>query len=70
MSVCTLDNKIFVLGDTTCEMLDLNDDDPHWRYFAEMNRSHEHGGAVVVDRKIYVLGRYRYRFYFHSERNT
>jgi len=59
-SVCTLDNKIFVLGgglgDTTCEMLDLNDDDPHWRYFAEMNRSHEHGGAVVVDRKIYVLG--------------
>ena len=34
--VCTLDNKIFVLGGvddngdcTTCEMLDLSDDDPH-----------------------------------------
>ena len=31
-SVCTLDNKIFVLGGwckTTCELLDLSDDDPH-----------------------------------------
>ena len=31
-SVCTLDNMIFVLGGyghTTCEMVDLSDDDPH-----------------------------------------
>ena len=58
-SVCTLDNKIFVLGgwgDTTCEMLDLSDDDPHWRYIAQMNREHFGGGAVVIERKIYVLG--------------
>ena len=57
-SVCTLDKKIFVLGggvgDTTCEMLDLSDDDPHWRYIAQMNSGH--GGAVVMERKIYVLG--------------
>ena len=32
-SVCTLDNKIFVLyGVTTCEMLGLSEDDPQWRY--------------------------------------
>ena len=58
-SVCTLDNKIFVLGgwdDTTCEMLDLSDDDPHWRYIAQMNSDHYCGGGVVIDRKIYVLG--------------
>ena len=59
-SVCTLDNKIFVLGgchrNTTCEMLDLNDDDPHWRYIAQMNSKHYGGGAVVVERKMYVLG--------------
>ena len=59
-SVCTLDNKIFVLGgvggSTTCEMLDLSDDDLQWRYIPEMNSIHSYGGAVVVDRKIYVLG--------------
>ena len=63
-SVCTLDNKIFVLGGnggrygdgTICEMLDLSDDDPHWRYIAQMNSKHYGGGAVVVERKIYVLG--------------
>ena len=57
-SVCTLDNKIFVLrgyDETTCEMLDLSDDDPHWRYIAQMNREH-YGGAVVIKGKIYVLG--------------
>ena len=32
-SVCTMDNKVFVLyGVTTCEMLDLSEDDPQWRY--------------------------------------
>jgi len=59
-SVCTLDNKIFVLGGygegTTCEMLDLSDDDPHWRYVAQMNSGHYGDGAVVIERKIYVLG--------------
>ena len=57
-SVCTLDNKIFVLGgyDTTCEMLDLTDDNPHWRYIPEMNRKHFCDGAVVIERKIYVVG--------------
>ena len=60
-SVCTLDNKIIVLGGgdgegTTCEMLDLSDDDPHWRYIAQMNRRHDNGGAVVIEKKIYVLG--------------
>ena len=57
-SVCALDNKIFVLGggdDTTCEMLDLRDDDPHWTYVARMNSVH-FGGGVVIERKIYVLG--------------
>ena len=61
-SVCTLDNRIFALGGghnrITCEMLDLNDDDPHWRYIADMNRAHFNGGAVVIQRKIYVLGGY------------
>ena len=58
-SVCTLDNKIFVFAsddDTSCEMLDMTDDDPHWRYIAQMNSGHGRGGAVVIDRKIYVLG--------------
>ena len=60
-NVCTFDNKIFVLGsrglgDTSCEMLDLSDDDPHWRYIAQMNSEHYEGGnAVVIERKIYVL---------------
>ena len=58
-SVCTLDNKIFVLsgygGTFTCEMLDLSDDDLHWRYISVMNSVHYGGGAVVIERKIYVL---------------
>ena len=57
-SVCTLDNKIFVLGgynNTTCEMLDLSDDDSHWRYISVKNSVHYGGGAVVIERKIYVL---------------
>ena len=56
-SVCTLDNKIFVLaGDNiTCEMMDLSDDDPEWRYIAKMNSKY-YGNAVVVERKIYVMG--------------
>ena len=38
-------------------MLDLSDDDPHWRYIAQMNSDqYEGGGAVVIERKIYVLG--------------
>ena len=57
-SVCTFDNKIFALSgtDTTCEMLDLTDDNPHWRYIPEMNRKHFCDGAVVIERKIYVVG--------------
>ena len=59
-SVCTLDNKIFVLGgngDTTCEMLDLSEDDPHWRYIALMNYNcGYHDSAVVIEGKIFVLG--------------
>ena len=60
-SVLTLDNKIFVLGGlgcgTSCEMLeDLHDDNPEWRYIADMNIEHYYGGAVVIERKIYVLG--------------
>ena len=61
-NVCTLDNKIFVLGGgrghsrgKTCEVLDLSDDDPQWRYIARMNCK-SYGGAVVSERKIYVLG--------------
>ena len=46
-SVCTLDNKIFVLGadygGTACQMLDLSDDDPHWRNIANMNNNHYDG---------------------------
>ena len=58
-NVCTLDNKIFVLGrgintDTTCEVLDLSEDDPQWRYTADMNSRHS-GTAVVIERKIYFL---------------
>ena len=66
LSVCTLDNKIFVLGcgrkGTTCDMLDLNYDDLHpqwrWRYMADMNNRHNGGVAVaaVIEKKIYVLG--------------
>ena len=59
-SICTLDNKIFVLGgsayDRTYEMLDLRDDDPQWRYVAKMNSGHYGGGAVVVEGKIYSAG--------------
>ena len=57
-SVCTLDNKIFVLGDgddTTCVMLDLSDDDPHWRYVANMKSVHKYGSIVLIEKKIYVL---------------
>ena len=58
ISVCTLDNKIFVLGgDTnTVEMFDMSDDDPEWRYVAHMIGVHNSGGAVVVKKKIYALG--------------
>ena len=60
-SICTLDYKIFVLGgasinDTTCEMLDLSDDDPHWRYISNLKTGHSSGGAVVIQKKIYALG--------------
>ena len=60
-SVCTLDSKIFVLGnlflDGACEMLDLSDDDPHWRYVAEKNRRFNNvGHAVVIEKKIYAVG--------------
>ena len=37
-------------------MLDLSDDDPHWKYIAQMNSNHYGGGAVVIEGKIYVLG--------------
>ena len=64
-NVCTLDNKIFALGGyggggrgATCEMMDLSNDDPHWRYIAQMNNSHAGGGAVVIEKRIYVLGGY------------
>ena len=65
-AVCTFDNKLFLLGGyaiASCEMLDLSDDDLHWRYIDRMknilNRGHRTGGyAVVVERKIYVLGGY------------
>ena len=61
-NVCTLDNKIFVMGGdynvTSCEMLDMSDDDPQWRYISKMNSDHFTGGAVVVEKKIYVLGGY------------
>ena len=58
--VCTLDSKIFVLGGdygegTSCEMLDLCDVDPQWRYISSMNSQHHGGAAVVIERKIYVL---------------
>ena len=59
--VCSLDNKIFVLGgygggDDTCEMLDLSDDDPQWRFIADMDSEHYSGGAVVLERRIYLIG--------------
>ena len=37
-------------------MLDLSDDDPQWRDIAQMNRRHYDCDAVVIERKIYVLG--------------
>ena len=37
-------------------MLDLSEDDPKWRFIAKMDSSHMDGSAVVVDKKIYVLG--------------
>ena len=58
-NVCTVKKKIFVLGGyrtTTCEMLDLSEDDPKWRYIANMNSFHSDGGAVVINEKVYVLG--------------
>ena len=58
-SVCILDNKIFSLGGYDfgdCEMLDLSDNDPQWIYMAEMNKKHYDGGAVVIEKKVYVLG--------------
>ena len=58
-AVCTVDKKIFVLGsinDTTCEMLDLSDDDPQWRYIASMNSGHEGISAAVIEKKIYAIG--------------
>ena len=59
-SVCTLDNKIFVFAsddDTSCEMLDMSDDDPHWRYVAEKNRRFNNvDHAVVIEKKIYAVG--------------
>ena len=58
-SVCALDNKIYVMGGGgyTCEMLDLNDDDPEWRYIAEMNRIlHNDNSAVVIEKNVYVVG--------------
>ena len=58
-SVCTLDNKIFVMGGghDSCEMLDLSDDDAQWKYMADMNRTrHNDNSAVVIEKKVYVLG--------------
>ena len=59
-SVCTLDSKIFALGGyrtTSCEVLDLGEDDPKWRFIASMDSDHSHsGGVLVVNGKIYVLG--------------
>ena len=53
-TVSTLDNKIFVLGggydSATCEMLDLSEDDPQWRYIPEMNSIHFNASAVVVEK--------------------
>jgi len=61
-SVCTLDKKMFVLGGyghgVTCEMLDLSDDDPQWRFIANMNNSHYSGGAALIERKVYVMDCY------------
>ena len=62
-SVCAVDNKIFAVSgageDTTCEMLDLSDDEPQWKYIANMNSNHKGGGLVEVDGKIYAIGGYR-----------
>ena len=57
-SVCTLDNKIFVLGggSVTCEVLDLDEDDPHWRYISSMSCGYQGGGAVDMEGNIYALG--------------
>ena len=58
--VCTMDNKIFVLGGcnyfggTNCEILDLSDDDPHWRYIADYP-GHPGGDAMVIEKNVYIL---------------
>ena len=57
-SVCVLDNRIYVLGgqNTTAEVLDLNEDDPHWRYIAAMNVDYENAGVAVIGGHIYNIG--------------
>ena len=59
-SVCAVDNKIFVVDcdkHPSCEMIDLNDENPQWKYFADTKTSdHEGGELVVVEKKIYVFG--------------
>ena len=38
-------------------MIDLNDENPQWKYFADTKTSdHEGGELVVVEKKIYVFG--------------
>ena len=55
-----MDNKIFVVDCDkypSCEMIDLNDEDPQWKYFTDTNTGdHEGGETVVVEKKIYVFG--------------
>ena len=62
-SVCSVDTKIFVVAGNdktaSCEMLDLSEEYPKWRYIAAMNRSHKGGGIVPFDKKVYVLGGHR-----------
>ena len=58
--VCSLDSKIFVLGDDKrsrgiCIVLDLSEDDPEWNYI-ELMKSEDGDVAVVMGQKIYVLG--------------
>ena len=59
LKVCTLDRKIFALGDPdtdmNCEMLDLSEDDLHWRYIASPNTKNLIIDVVVINKKIYVL---------------
>ena len=57
VGVCTLDHKIFVVGaDNTCEMLDMGEKDPEWKYIANMKGQHHDASIAILDRKIYVLG--------------